>query len=447
VRRVELWVALAILCLAGAVLDSWTAQPASRYLLTVAVVDHHRLDLDDNADLLDVDQAFHDGHHYSDKAPYQPMLAAPAYLAYRAVGGDAFPSTPDGDLNHGGFHWGRWWVDLWSATVPAIVLCLLLRKLIAQERPGVATPAALGLSLGTMLLPFASALFGHVMVAMFLAGAWVLARPPSPSARAMVGTGLLLGAAVGTEFPAVIPGIVIVLAVLLANGPRPTAWLAVGGVVGTLPLLAYNWVAFDNPLKTAYQGNLPNFQGSGAFGVYNLVAPQLDELRKSMIGDRGLLTLTPICALAVGGAVLAIVQRTSTRRDAFMGLVILGSLWLMSAGIDGYGGSSPGPRYLIPALPFLAVPLSEAWHRWPRLCAATAVFGFVPLLAATMTAPLVGTDYTQSARYWLERLLRGDVSRSVPGELLGNWALYAVVAVGVACAVRALVIDRAARWT
>jgi hypothetical protein len=434
--------ALAILLLAGTVLDTWTAQPAPRYLLTVAVVDHRTLTLDENAERLDVDQAIHDGHIYSDKAPYQSLLATPFYLAYRLIGGDAFTTSPDDDQRGGAFHWGRWWVGLWSATVPAIVLCLVLRQLIAQVRPEVATRGALALSIGTMLLPFASALFGHVMAAMFLAGSWLLTRGPSPSTRAMVGAGLLMGASVGAEFTAVIPGVVIVLAVVLANGIRPTTWLALGGAIGTLPLLVYNWATFDNPFKTAYQGNLANFHGSGAFGVYNLVGPQVDELRKAMIGDRGLLTLTPICALAVAGAVIAIVQHPSIRRDAVVGLVILGTMWLMSAGIDGYGGASPGPRYLIPAVPFLAIPLAEAWSRLPKLCTAAALVGAVPMIAATMTAPLVDTDFTQSLRYWLDRVGGGDVSRSVPGELLGDWALYAIVTAGLACGVVALVIDR-----
>jgi hypothetical protein len=434
--------ALAILCLAGFVLDSWTAQPASRYLLTVAVVDHHTLTLDQDADRLEDDQALYRGHHYSDKAPYQPLLATPVYAAFRALGGDAFTWEPGEDHRASGFHWGRWLTTVWSATVPAIVLCLLLRRLVAQDSPEWATPAALALSLGTMLLPFAGALFGHVLAAALLTGAWILVRGRTVLPRAVIVSGLLLGLAVGTEFAAAIPAAVIAVVVIQAHGWTAARRLAGGGLVAILPLLAYNWVAFGSPLRTAYQGNLPNFQGSGSFGISILVVPQLDELGKAMLGDRGLLVLTPICTLALVGAVQAIIRRTPARRDALMGLVILGTMWVLSAGIDGYGGASPGPRYLVPALPFLAVPLAEAWRRHPRLCAGAAIIGFVPMMAATLTAPLVATNYTRSARYWLDRLVHGDVTRSVPGELLGTWALYALVAVGIACAVAAVDLDR-----
>jgi hypothetical protein len=218
--------------------------------------------------------------------------------------------------------------------------------------------------------------------------------------------------------------------------------MGAGSLVGAIPLFAYNTIAFGNPLETAYQGNLQNFQGSGAFGVYNLVAPQADELRRALIGDRGLLTLTPICLLALAGGVIAIIQRAPARRDAIMAGVILVTMLLASAGIDGLGGASPGPRYLIPAIPFLAVPLAEAWRRVPLVCYAATAVGVVAMAAATMTAPLVRSGYTMSLSYWLHRVVEGRVTRSVPGELVGDWLLYVSVIAGIGCAIAAVVLDR-----
>src|SRR2546423_14603893 len=45
-----------------------------------------------------------------------------------------------------------------------------------------------------------------------------------------------------------------------------------------------------------------------------------------------------------------------------------------------YGGFSPGPRFLAPALPFLAVGLAPAFARAPRLTASLAA---VPIIAPT----------------------------------------------------------------
>jgi hypothetical protein len=439
--------AAAVLCIAGTVLDSWTAQPASRYLLTEAVVDHHTLTLDHHEDLVSVDQARHDGHLYSDKAPYQPLLGVPFYQAFRAAGGDAFPLDKGRPSPNASFHWGRWWVGLWTAGAAGAALCVVLGRLIRQVRPEVATPAALALSLGTMLLPLSSAMFGHVLSALFLAGGWLLVRQPTPSQRTMLLAGVLLSASVGTEFPVAVPVAVITIAALASHCLRRTVFLVGGGALAAVPLLAYNWAAFDSPFSTAYQGHLTNFKGSGALGVYNLVWPQEDELWKAMAGDRGLFTLTPVCLVAVVMCVGMLRRRSPVRRDAVVALVILLVMWLISAGIDGYGGSSPGPRYLVPVLPFLAVPLAEAWHRRPKVCATAALIGVAPMVLATITVPLVDTGHTQAFRLWLDRAASGELAPSVPGELFGDWALVVLVILGLAAGVGAALLDRPIRRT
>lgn len=442
-RRVELLMALAIFCIAGTVLHPWSAQPASRYLLTVSVVDHHTLELDDNAHLLGVDQAEFEGHSYSDKAPYQPLLAMPFYQAFRAAGGDAFPAGQEVLGADAPFHWGRWWVTLWSSTVPAVILSILLRRLVLTVRPRVATPVALALSLGTMLLPFASVLFGHVLAAVFMAGAWLLIRRPATSTTVMAAAGVLLGAAVGTEYPVAVPAVVLFVAAFVAHGLRPTAALTVGGLVAAVPMLTYHWLVFGSPLTTAYQGHMPNFPASGALKVYNLAVPQGDELVRALVGDRGLFVLTPVCALAVGFAILAITQRTRTRRDGIVALVAMVSMWLISAGIDAYGGWSPGPRYLVPVLPLLAIPLADAWARLPRLCTAAALIGVVVMTLATITDPEVPTGVTKPVRLWFDLLVDGRAPRSIPGELVvGNAGLYVLVLIGLAAAVAAVGLDR-----
>src|SRR5919201_6305238 len=46
-----------------------------------------------------------------------------------------------------------------------------------------------------------------------------------------------------------------------------------------------------------------------------------------------------------------------------------GLLWLAAGYFDPLGGLSPGPRYFVPALPFLALGLADAYGRWPRATA------------------------------------------------------------------------------
>ena len=435
-RRIELTLAGVVLLLAGFVIHDWSAQPASRYVLTVAAVDDHTLQLDRYEDYLGLDQARYGGHIYTDKAPYQPLLAAPAYQAYRIAGGDPFPAGFAHRRFQQGTNYGLWWVTLWSSVLPAMALAVVVRRLVARTHPELATRVALAVIVGTTVLPFAGWLFGHVLAALFVTGAWYLLRRDHPTTVGMFAAGALLGLGIGAEYAVAVIALVALVHVITL---RRWSWLlalCAGTVVASLPLFAYNWVLFDNPFEVSYQGHLKSFDGEGALGVYNLKAPSIHELTKTLFGNRGLFVITPIVALAVAGAVLAIVRRLPTRRDAWLGLASLAGMIAISTGIDGYGGDSPGPRYLIPALPLLAVPLAEVWRRLPWVCSLAAAMGAAIMWMATVTTPAIDTSETQPLRMWMDRLRDGDFATTVLTGRSNGWVLLLATAAAIALVVQ-----------
>jgi len=71
-----------------------------------------------------------------------------------------------------------------------------------------------------------------------------------------------------------------------------------------------------------------------------------------------------------------------------------------------YGGVSPGPRFLIPALPFLALGLPDALRRFPK---ATRALGLWSVVAST----LVRLTWSQAGIRGYSHALAHDFDRHV----------------------------------
>lgn len=440
--RVELLMALAIFLITGPVIQVWTAQPASRYLLTVAAADDHSLQLDPYVGVLGIDRALYGGHTYSDKAPYPSLIVVPAYEAFRAMGGKPFPVIEGRQVVNRSTHWGLWWITFWSSTVPAIILAITLRRLLLRFDRSHATAVALAIMLGTTMLPFTTWLFSHAMAALFVGLAWALLRPDRPSRRDVMLAGICLGAGIGSEYTIAIVAFILLIDVLISRHWERAAWLSAGTVLGTVPLLIYNWRVFHNPFEVSYQGHLANFHGSGAFGVFNLTAPKLDEVTRALVGDRGLFVLTPVALFAVIGCFVAITEGGRVRRDGWIALTTLVGFVIATTGIDGLGGSSPGPRYLIPMFPLLSVPLALVWQRFPRPSAAAAAIGGVTMWIATVTTPDIDSKAPNALGTWLDHLRDGDLVTNILTGRQNGWVLYLTATAGVVAALAAVRLSR-----
>ena len=425
---------LALLVVVGPIVAQDTAQPASRYSLTASLAEHGSVDLAPYRDRMGVDHALYRGRLRSDKAPGQPLLGVPAYVVGRAVGAEsAAHARKHGDL-------GLWWQTFWSAMVPFAALVALMFLFAARfARRGPALAVALLISVGTMMLPHGVNLYAHDLAALLGFGAWMVLEPiPISAPRAALG-GLLVGAAVLTEYESGI--ILLVLAGYLIARQRSRVGAYVLGTLGPIGVLAaYQWIAFGAPWHTpsSYYAGTINGTSEGGYAI-----PGAHEIAQVMFGYRGLVVGAPIALVGLIAAVWLV--RSGEQRLRVHGAVALGVFVPYLVLCAGWSGlpilEEPGPRYLIPALPFLAVPLAALWDRLWRPMLLASLLGVAISVPTAFTFILLRIHQPPYPEL-LNRIRARHFAPTLWSMGLGRFGVALYVAT-IAAAVTALV--RAAR--
>ncbi|MGH2922567.1 MAG: hypothetical protein ACRDKH_00855, partial [Solirubrobacterales bacterium] len=422
------------------------------------------------------DKGWVDGHFYSVKSPGVAALSLPPYLALDAAGGwglaeDAartareteFPrwaARYDPPLENYGYDHDRarrveatvevgapmiWALTLVVAVIPAVLLLFGIRRVGDRLQPGYGAAAAVTLGLATIVISFASEYFSHVIsAALGFAAFAVLFReregPPRPALVALAG--LLAGLAVTFEYQVGLVGVILFVYALARSAPRlPRAALYAGGaVLGALPALAFNWWALGSPFEFAY-GSAVEVQGLTGHdhlglnddGLFGITAPTLDGAVELMLGDRGLITLTPVIAAALAGVVL--MKRAGRRPEAYVIGAIALAYFVYNAGYWlPFGGGSPGPRFLIPALPFVALGLAFAYRRLPATTLALAIPSLLFMGAAAISFPLIGD---QGPGEWADFIEDGHLEHTVL-TVLGVSNAWLAIAPAIAAGLAAI---------
>jgi hypothetical protein len=323
----------------------------SRFDLTRAIVEQGTLRID-RYEKNTGDESRRAGHVYCDKAPGVSVLAVPAWAVVYA--GSARPPRPE-----------QLAVGAWLATVTAIgipsalavvALMLLARRLgLSRERAAV---LALGWGLATLAFPYSTLMYGHQLIAAALitAFALVLGARGDPRWRRWIAIGFLLGAAVAIEYTAALaalPITIYAIAARIAPWRRIVLGLAAGAAAPGIALAAYHAAAFGGPLTLPYEFSTQKHRHQGWF--MGLGAPDPGVLAQITFSSyRGLFYAAPWLLLAIPGAVRWWKRGDRGVVGVCVAITVL-FLWLNASLVDWQGGWAMGPRYLIPAIPFLVV--------------------------------------------------------------------------------------------
>lgn len=397
-----------------------SANELPRAYLVKALVDHHRVSIDESVARWGstADVSPWRGRSYSNKAPGTSLLTAPAYAAAELVLGRE-PSLA----------FTVWLGRLVTGIVPTLILLALLPGFLG--RYGVSSTVAQLVTalyaLGSMALPYSLLFIAHQPSAVAVAAAWMLAQrvadegggalaetaaaprrrglarwgPLSPSRRLAL-AGFAAGWAPLLDYQAAfaLPPLALWLGWQLwprADRLRLFAAVLAGAALPIAALLGYHALAFDSPWRTGYDTSVTFavYHQQGFLGITRL---RWLAFHNSMVGvDNGLLTFAPWLALAPPGLVL--LWRGGRRGDAVtLGAIAALYILFLSSITFWRGGWQLGPRYILVMVPFLLPPIAVAFER-----ALRSAGGALVALAAGFFGVLVHAASCAQFPYFPER--------------------------------------------
>jgi hypothetical protein len=410
----------------------------SRSDLVRAIVEQHTLQIDSYHENTG-DKAFYGGHWYSDKAPGTAFLGVPVYAALVLTSQVTGGGAPD-DIEAVE---ALAFVESGIATVALVLLLIRFLAAYVDERWAITVGLAYGF--GSIAFPFATMFFGHAPAAAALFGAFYLLHRQRlrPGRWNAVAAGFLAGWAVLLEIPAVL-GVAALVAYALFLGRGVALRFIVGGLPLAGVLLAYNWLAFGSPVSVGYSNLLPGQFASGmSQGIMGVSWPELDTFLDLLFSPRGLIWLAPWFILAPAGIVA--LRRRDVRPELLLCATIVVLFLLYNAGYYlPFGGWTPGPRFLLPALPFGAILVAFVPRRVRLLAIPLMLVSVAIFVVATTTMPNAPERYSDPlSQLWLPSFLSGGFAETAAWLRWGLPGFGAMTALflGLGFALLALVLS------
>jgi len=425
--------------------DATNGQIVTRLALTLSILDRGTVEITPFEDMT-TDKARVGDHYYADKTPGHPLLALPAVALAKV--GHGFAGIGENTLDPQVFFDYAKWATLGTnclISALAIALVFLTAVGLGASRAG-AIFAAFSLGWATPFLGWSTAFFAHSVTGSFLLFglATILqlfpATPTKPARRwAILLLGLLLGYTLVIDLTAA-PAVVILGIFALARSRKTSPLLPAmlllgsGGLLGLLPLLVYNGLAFGSPFHLGYADTDYAGMQQGFFGI---TWPNPLVLMKLLFGlYRGLLPLSPVLIVVPFGLV-AMAQKTDLRGVAWLiALIVVTYLWINASYYYWNGGWSLGPRHLVAMLPLAAVALAFAWpaKRHAKIAVSALLAISLPISVACALAGMFPPD-------WIERPFFDWV---LPHVVTPNNAVRATFVTCI-CAALAVLLYRADR--
>jgi hypothetical protein len=397
----------------------------SRLALIHALVERGATDITPEQHLT-LDKGRSGGRVYSDKAPGVSLLLSPVYAVMRKADQWAGHSPDDRGVQRARLHA----LAFLASGVPGILgaWCLLQTLLLLGSTRRMAEVLTAGWALGSLVFPFATVMFGHVLAAALLLGAfyllqkWRVAGEAIDLPRAAV-LGLLWAGAIVVEYPTgMLVAIMGLYALSLDRSSKAIVRVLLGSALGAaVPFgahMIFAAVAYGSPFALPYKYLVePIFISHTSAGILGIGLPTKVGVWGALLSPyRGLFFLCPFLALVFAGFASWSATREHRREMWATAALVAGYLLFATSYYAWDGGGSTGSRHLVPALAFFVVAISF-FARSSRAAAVTTValvglsIGIMYLCTAVIVQVAEKGPYEGNPFYTqiLPSVLRGDL--------------------------------------
>jgi hypothetical protein len=324
------------------------------------------------------DVSFARGHFHPNKPPGLSFVAVPAYFVISHFE-RLMHRNPD-----------TWWllnVNAWLTSVFSVglisalgvVLAFRIALLLSGGAGRSLWPAfwtAIAFAFGTLFFPFATLLFDHDVTAVFLLAAFYCLFQRSTAGLLFL-AGLFAGMAAITNYVAAVPVGFLGLYLLITRwrdarfsaALRAALWFGLGLLGPFVAICAYNRACYGSPfaLSNAFQNPAFIEKGPSFLGMFGIPDPAV-ALILLISPFRGIFYGAPILAMGVYGLWK---MRRAFRAEMWLFIGIAVTFYLVNCSFVGWhAGFACGPRYLIPATTFLALPCVYGFMALPRISGA-----------------------------------------------------------------------------
>jgi hypothetical protein len=360
------------------------------------------------------DWSFKDGHYYSNKAPGLTFMALVPFGITKQVIKRIYPQNIEKQI-----FISTYVSTIFTTGLCSALLCLLIFYLLNnffQLNIKQSIWLTLFYGFGTLGFSYSTTLYSHIPAAFFGFFSFVciliLKHTINPHSKKL---GFLAGFSASTAV-LIEPSTVFVLGFLFiylasfAKGRSQLLMFCVGCVPPACLQFINNFACFGNPLASGYNYSNPAVMFSHNGKLFGFPNP-INVLRILFLPDRGLFTSSPVLLMTIPGC-LIFIKSKKWRAEALFCLAVTGSFLLFIISYYAWHhASTPGPRYLLPILPFMFLLSVFAIKKMPRLFSLLGLISIVINLAITLVGNEVDHDMANPLRdFVLKNILDGNVS-------------------------------------